>query len=141
MHYSPPYELFLTSYYIIVKRIKQIANAFNKQFTNTIKHTASKVVDRNKRQSKAAKTTTQQGLNIRHLKHLCPLGLNFLTQLHTLTLNTNIIPQVWKPANIIPIPKQRQKYRHLIQTNFSTIYTSRNNRENTLTIHYRQHSA
>ena len=100
---------------------RHIANAFNKQFTNTIKHTTSRtnrVVDRNisklnttyiqltKAQIqdaiKNSKNNNSIGPdNIRHLKHLGVLGLNFLTQFYTLTL----IPQAWKLANIIPIPK------------------------------------
>ena len=105
----------------------QIANAFNKQFTNTCKHTTTKtnrVVDRNIsklttthiqlttqqvqeaiKNSKDTNSTGPDKINIRHLKHLGPLGLTFLTQIYTLALNTNIIPHTWKLANIIPIPK------------------------------------
>ena len=45
-------------------------------------------------------------LNIRHLKHIGPLGLAFLTSILKTALNTNILPHIWKLANIVPIPKQ-----------------------------------
>ena len=44
-------------------------------------------------------------LNIRHLKHIGPLGLAFLTSMFKTALNKNIIPHTWKLANIVPIPK------------------------------------
>ena len=44
-------------------------------------------------------------INIRHLKHLGPLAIQYLTDLLNLALNHNIIPQIWKLAKIIPIPK------------------------------------
>ena len=53
---------------------------------------------------KQGKNNNSQGpakLNIRHLKHIGPLGLLFLTSMLKTALNTNI----WKFANIIPIPK------------------------------------
>ena len=43
--------------------------------------------------------------NIRHLKHICPLGLAFLTSMFETALNKNIIPHTWKLANIVPTPK------------------------------------
>ena len=44
-------------------------------------------------------------LNIRHLKHLGPTAIQYLTDILNLALNTNTIPQIWKLAKIIPIPK------------------------------------
>ena len=44
-------------------------------------------------------------LNIRHLKRIGPLGFEFLTSMLNTALNTNIIPHIWKLANIVPIPK------------------------------------
>src|SRR6476619_7234326 len=44
-------------------------------------------------------------VNIRHLKHLCPLAIKYLTEIFNLSLNQNIIPQIWKLAKTIPIPK------------------------------------
>ena len=57
---------------------------------------------------KQSKNNTSQGpgkLNIRHLKHIGPLGLAFLTSMLKTALNTNIIPYIWKLDSIVPIPK------------------------------------
>ena len=60
---------------------------------------------------KQTKNNNSQGpdkLNIRHLKHIYPLGLAFLTSMLKTALNTNIIPHIWKLANIVPIPKSNK---------------------------------
>ena len=44
-------------------------------------------------------------LNIRHQKHIGPLGLTFLTSMFKTALNKNIMPHTWKLAYIVPIPK------------------------------------
>ena len=57
---------------------------------------------------KQSKNNNSQGpdkLNIRHLKHIGPLGLAFLTSMFKTALNKSIIPHTWKLANIVPIPK------------------------------------
>ena len=57
---------------------------------------------------KQGKNNNSQGpdkLNIRHLKHIGPLGLAFLTSMFKTALNKNLIPHTWKLANIVPIPK------------------------------------
>ena len=57
---------------------------------------------------KQSKNNNSQGpdkLNIMHLKDIDPLGLAFLTSMLKTALNTNIIPHIWKLANIVPIPK------------------------------------
>ena len=57
---------------------------------------------------KQSKNNNSQGpdkLNIRHLKHIGPLGLAFLTSMLKTVHNTNIIPHIWNLANIVPIPK------------------------------------
>ena len=57
---------------------------------------------------KQSKNNNSQGpdkLNIRHLKHIGPLRLAFLTSMFKIALNKNIIPHTWKLVNIIPIPK------------------------------------
>ena len=106
---------------------KHIANCFTKQFTYTVKHathTTNISIDRetqNIQGDKITLTTSQvqeaikqsknnnsQGpdeLNIRHLKHIDPLGLAFLTSMFKTALNKNIILHTWKLANIVPIPK------------------------------------
>ena len=55
-----------------------------------------------------SKNNNSQGpdkLNIGHLKQIGPLGLAFHTSMLKTALNTNIIPHIWKLANIVPIPK------------------------------------
>ena len=106
---------------------KHIANCFTKQFTNTVKYATHKTnrytsrathtiqgynitltttqVQEAIKQSKNNNSKGPDKLNIRHLKHLGPLGLAFLTSLLKTALNTNIIPHIWKMANIVPIPK------------------------------------
>ena len=57
---------------------------------------------------KQSKNNNSQGpdkLNIRHLKHIGPLRLAFLTSMFKTALNKNIIPHTWRLANIVPIPK------------------------------------
>jgi RNA polymerase subunit RPABC4/transcription elongation factor Spt4 len=105
----------------------QKATAFNKQFVNTILHKTKKT---NRKIDKYTKTlpsnpititTTQvheaiskasnnnstgpDNINIRHLKHLGPCALQYLTDTLNLALTLNIIPHIWKLAKIIPIPK------------------------------------
>ena len=104
-----------------------IANYFNKQFTNTVKYATHKTNRHINRAThniqgynialtnsqvqeaiKQSKNNNSQGpdkLNIRHLKHIGPLGLAFLTSMFKTALNKNIIPHTWKLANIVPIPK------------------------------------
>ena len=113
-------------------------NCFNKQFTNTVKHSTHKTnrsIDRavHKLPKHTITLTTTQvqeaiqhsknnnsvgpdNLSIRHLKHIGPLGLTFLTSMYTTALNKNIIPHMWKLANIIPIPKPNK------DTNMGTSY-------------------
>ena len=104
-----------------------IANCFTKQFTNTVKHATHKTNRHINRAThniqgynitlttsqvqeaiKQSKNNNSQGpdkLNIRHLKHIGPLGLAFLTSMLQTALNTNIIPHIWTLANIVPTPK------------------------------------
>ena len=95
---------------------KHIANCFTKQFTNTVKHAPNKTnryINRATRKIQGHNitlTTTQvqeaikqsknnnshgpDKLNIRHLKHIGPLGLAFLTSMLKTALNNNIIPHI-----------------------------------------------
>ena len=57
------------------------------------------------KQSKNNNSQSPDKLNIRHLKHIGPLGLAFLTSMFKTAPNKNIIPHTWKLANIVPIPK------------------------------------
>ena len=112
---------------ITIQETKHIANCFTKQFTNTVKHATHKTnrhinrathniqgynitlttsqVQEAIRQSKNNNSQGPDKLNIRHLKHIGPLGLAFLTSMFNTALNKNIIPHTWKLANIVPIPK------------------------------------
>ena len=106
-----------------------IENSFTKQYPNTVKHATHKTnrsinrathkiqvyniiltttqVKEAIKQSKNNNSQDPDKLNIRHLKHIGPLGLAFLLLLKT-ALNTNIIPNIWKLANIVPIPKHNK---------------------------------
>ena len=107
---------------------KSIATAFNHQFTHATTYSTS---SSNRKISKQIKnlappptdllTTTQvnkaietsvtnkstgpDGINIQHLKHLGPKAIQYLTALLNLSLHTNTIPQIWKLAKIMPVPK------------------------------------
>lgn len=105
----------------------QKATAFNKQFVNTVKHTTkptNRQIDKHTKRltpsqiiissiqvSQAITNAPNNNsigpdkINIRHLKHLGPLAIQYLTSLLNLALNTNTTPQIWKLAKIIPIPK------------------------------------
>src|SRR5437867_11026831 len=92
---------------------QQKANAFNKQFVNTIKHATKNTNRKIDKHTKALTPTPIQitsmqvseaihastnnnstgpdHINIRHLKHLGPLAIKYLTDLLNLALNLNII--------------------------------------------------
>ena len=113
-------------------------NYFNKQFTNTVKHSTHKThrsihravhklpnhtitltttqVQEAIQDSKNNNSVGPDNLSISHLKHIGPLGLTFLSSMYTTALNKNIIPHMWKLANIIPIPKPNK------DTNMGTSY-------------------
>ena len=57
------------------------------------------------RTSPNKKSTGPDGVCVLHLKHLGPQAMKHLAKLFTYTINTNTIPQIWKTAKIIPIPK------------------------------------
>ncbi len=103
------------------------AKHFNKQFVNVVKHTTKKSNRKIDKTTKTLATTPMKitsiqsyeaikntinkdstgpdNLNIRHLKHLGPIAIQYLTDTLNLALSTNCIPQIWKLAKIIPIPK------------------------------------
>ena len=106
---------------------KEKAASFNKQFANTIKHETNpnnRVIDRQTRNlqseqidlteqqiitaiknSKTNNSTGPDDINIRHLKHLGPRAISYLTRTYNTALNSNTIPKIWKTAKIVPIPK------------------------------------
>ena len=125
---APPHTLntSITFNNKIATTSKHIANCFTKQFTNTVKHATHKTnrhinrathniqgyntlttsqVQEAIKQRKNNNSQSPDKLNIRHLKHIGPLGLAFLTSMFKTDLNKNIIPHTWKLANIVPIPK------------------------------------
>ena len=114
-----------------------IASHFCKQFTNTVIHSSdpdARLVRRRIRRDhpldhSAVFLTVEavrravaasgnsaapgpDGITIRHLKHLGPIGFQYLTNLFNLSLQSADIPSIWKQATIIPIPKAG-KPRHL----------------------------
>ena len=60
------------------------------------------------KQSKNNNSHGPDKLDIRHLEHIDPLGLAFLAGMLKTALNANIIPHIWKVANIFPIPKHNK---------------------------------
>ena len=92
---------------------KNIVNCFNKQFTNTVKHSTHKLpkhtitltttqVQEAIQHSKNNNSVGPDNLSIMHLKHIGPLGLTFLTSMYTTALIKNIIPHMWKLAFTTP---------------------------------------
>ena len=114
------------------------AKAFNKQFTNITLYSTNKInrhiyhtiktlptekiqltikqVQLTISNSTNNNSTGPDGINIRHLKHLWPLAIRYLTNMYNIALNT--IPHLWKHATIIPIPKPNKN--HNIGTNYQT---------------------
>ena len=109
---------------------REIACAFNLQFSNVVNHTPDQEWRRVKRrldtthpldtnaspfspeivrrailQSGNSRAAGPDGLTILHLKHLGPRGLAYLTRLYNLSYNNADIPSIWKKAIVIPLPK------------------------------------
>ena len=79
-------------------------------------------------------TTTQVQAEIKHsknnnstgpdkvnIRHIGPLGLAYLTNMYSTSLNNNIIPHTWKLANIIPILKPNNDMNMNIGTSYRPI--------------------
>ena len=116
----------------------QTCNTQNKQDTLTL--TTSRVQEAIKR----SKNNNSQGpdkLNIRHLKHMGPLGLAFLTSMFKTALNKNIIPHTWKLANIVPIPKpNKDRQGHLIQAHIPPLSNCKDTGEEPSSLHNSKHT-
>ena len=103
---APPttHNHYITFNNKIANTPKHIANCFTKQFTNTVKHAThntNRSIDRARqnitlntsqvqeaiKQSKNNKSQGPDKVNIRHLKHIGPLGLAFLTSMYKTALN------------------------------------------------------
>ena len=134
-----------------------------KQCTNTVKHATHKTNRSINRATHTIQgynitlTTTQvqeaikqcnnnnsQGsekLNIGHLKHIGPLGLAFLTSMLKTDLNTNIIPHIWKLANIVPIThKKRHRQGHLVQAHIPPLNNCQDTGEEHSSLHNSKHT-
>ena len=129
---APPHTLntSITFNNKIATTPKHITNCFTKQFTNTVKHATHKTnrhinrgthniqgynitlttsqVQETIKQSKNNNSQGPDKLNIRHTKHIGPLGLAFLTSMLKTVLNKNIITHTWKLANIVSIPESNK---------------------------------
>ena len=97
---------------------KDITSAFNKHYTsqnqhhkqennkaNAQIHITTEQVQTAIKSSKNNYSTGPDNINIKHLKHIGKLGINYLTNLYNAALNDNKIPHDWKFAKIIPVPK------------------------------------
>src|SRR6476469_5394183 len=87
---------------------EQTGKSTNRQRNYTANPSSSPISPQTTQAIKDTKNNNSTGpnnVNIRHLKHLGPLAINYITEIFNLSLNQNIIPQIWKLAKIIPIPK------------------------------------
>ena len=105
----------------------QKANTLNKYFKSTTKHSSNPTHRITNKLTKSLTSTPititesdtilpikksknnnfsrPNNINIKHLKHLGPIAIKHLTNLYNITINTNIIPKIWKTSKIIPIAK------------------------------------
>jgi hypothetical protein len=103
------------------------ATAFNNQFIHTTTHKTNATCRQLNRKIKnlsgdeikitmddtitaIAKSTNNNStgpdkINIKHLKNLGPKAIKYLTKIFNISLNRNIIPHIWKLANIVPVLK------------------------------------
>ena len=107
---------------------KNIAYAFNKQYTSIVRHQSSKhsrIVTRNIKENtledhptfnhqqtwkaikaaKASKAAGPDNISNLHLKHLGENGIKYLTKIFNLSIRTSITPDIWKNSIIIPLLK------------------------------------
>jgi hypothetical protein len=111
---------------------KDIAESFTKQFVNSTIHKTNRrnrLTDRKIKRMKGdpititnehtidairlTKNNNSTGpdkINIKHLKHLGPLAVNYLTKILNLALNNYIIPYMWKLAKIVQVPKPNKDH-------------------------------
>ena len=71
---------------------------------NTDTFTTTQVKDAIKNSSNST-ASSPDGLTILHLRHLGPLGLQYLCRLFNLSYRHAEIPAIWKQAILIPLPK------------------------------------
>ena len=110
---------------------KKIADSFNKQYSSVVRHTSTKTnrkvtktmkkknldnanqfsSEQTKeaiKKAKASKAAGPDNISTLHLKHIGPLGLNFLTDIFNLSTATATIPTIWKTSTIIPLLKPKK---------------------------------
>ena len=143
------------------------AKAFNKQFTNITLYSTSKIkrhvnhTIKTIRTEEIQLTTTQVQLaisnstnnnstgpdciNIRHLKHLRPLAIRYLTNMYNIALNTDTIIPSLETCHNHPHSKtkQRSQHWHKLLTHITFITHCQNTRvtkPNTITMHNRKYS-
>ena len=86
-------------------------------------------------------STGSDGLNIRHLKHLDPLTIRYLTECTTLpSTPTQYVILGDMPQSSAFKTKQRPQHWHKLPTHIAFITHCQNTRENTITIHNKKHS-
>ena len=150
---TPPHTLntSITFNNKIATTPKHIANCFTKQFTDTVKHTTHKTnrhfnrathniqgynitltISQVQEAIKQSKNNNSQGpdkLNIRHLKHIGPLGLAFHTSMFKTALNS-------------PYPKTQQRHRqgHLIQAHIPPLSNCKDTGEEPSSLHNSKHT-
>ncbi len=107
---------------------KDIAFAFNKQYSSIVKHQSSKgsrTISKNIKKNnledninfnyletkkaikacKASKAAGPDNISNLHLKHLGDNCIKYLTKIFNISMNTSIIPDIWKTSIIIPLLK------------------------------------
>ena len=129
-HISIPPNQPITFQNKTLTRNGEIAIAFNKQFTSTVRHTTdpmarlvkrrlnkmrpldinlnlftTDLVSQDIRKSGNSRAAGPDGFTNLHLKHLGPLGLQYLTDLFNLSFNHADIPSIWKLAIVFPLLK------------------------------------
>ena len=124
-----------------IHKLRQTRNTQNKQIHRSTERATQNIqgynitlttfqVQEAIKQSKYNNSQGPENVNIRHLKHIGPLRLAFLTSMFKTALNKKIIPHTWKLANIVPIPKPNKhtdkgtSYRPISLSNCKTLEKS-----------------
>ena len=82
------------------------------------------------------------GKNIRHLKHLRPLAIRYLTRMYKTVLNINKIPHLGKHATIIVfLYKKKKKHWCKLLIHITFITHCQITRENAIAINNKKHSS
>ena len=90
------------SYRATIRKLKSKRNATAHSFSNQQTKKAIKA-------SKSSKAMGPDDISPIMLKHLGDKGINFLTGIYNVTINTAIIPTIWKTGKIIPLLKPKKQ--------------------------------